>query len=106
MAGSDERIDLLASQSYDNEGAAFAALSEAVSIVNGEMEAAHVRGTTTEAFAGDVGQNLRKWIARLTEMVKAIVRQFNAMSYTIGVSWPAGVSVSITWTRVPATQPT
>jgi hypothetical protein len=35
-------------------------------------------------------------------MVKAIADQFAAMSYTIGVSWPAGVSVSITWTPKPA----
>jgi hypothetical protein len=103
MTEADQRLDDLAAGSYADEGDALAAITEAISIINGEITAQQARATLPDAegLAG-IGDVIRKWIEKLARMVKAIADQFAAMSYTIGVSWPAGVSVSITWTPKPA----
>jgi hypothetical protein len=40
-------------------------------------------------------------LEKLEAMLKKIAKQFAAMSYSITVSWPMGVSVTVTWTPGP-----
>jgi hypothetical protein len=103
----DERIELLTSGSYDDQGQALAAMTEVVSIVNMELQAESARAPqpgAEEFFGGAAGDRIRQWIEKLARMLKKIAEQFEAMSYTItvGVAWPPGVSVSVTWTPKPA----
>jgi hypothetical protein len=103
MGGPDERLDELAGRPYQDEGDALAAITEAISIVNGELAAQQARATMAGAEGlAPIGDVIRRWIEKLARMVKAIAEQFEAMTYTIGVNWPLGVSVSISWTPKPA----
>jgi hypothetical protein len=42
-------------------------------------------------------QRLRKWVERLFKAAGELARRFAAVSFTITVSFPAGVSVSVTF---------
>ena len=87
------RLDALAEASYASSGDAFAALDEATRTINQGVARSRADGLTEES----VGDRLRRWIDKLEEVVRAIAKQLSAASYSIGVSWPAGVSVSISW---------
>lgn len=103
MGGPDDRLDALAARQFGDEGDAFAAITEAVSIINGEIAAQQARATMAGAEGlAPIGDVIRHWIEKLVAMVRAIAEQFAAMTYTIGVNWPLGVSVSISWTPKPA----
>ena len=97
----DARIDTLTGDTYASPGDALAAVTEAAAIINAAISAEHERTPNVETFAGfggsDFGDRIRKWLNKLEEMLKAIAKQFAALSYSISVSWPMGVSISVTW---------
>src|SRR5215208_1906309 len=96
----DVRLDSLVARDYDDEGDALAAIVEATAIINREIEMdyARARESGVEGFAaGDIGDRLRKWIKKLVEFVKSVARRFSALSYSISVSAPFGVSATVSW---------
>jgi hypothetical protein len=98
----DARVDELAQRSYSDTGEAFAALTETTAIINRAMKSEAERpiaGAGVVGFGGgDIGDRIRNWINKLEEMLRVIAKQFRAMSYSVAVNWPLGVSVSVTWT--------
>ena len=96
----DAQLDSVTGRSYESEGDALAAIAEATAIINREIEAEYARAGApgAEGFArGDFGERLRKWIEKLSQLVKQVAKQFAALSYSITVSVPLGVSVTIGW---------
>jgi hypothetical protein len=100
-AEQNARIETLTGHTYDSPGDALAAVTETAAIINAEIDAERQRVALVEGFAGfgegDFGERIRKWLNKLEEMLKKIAEQFEALSYTITVSWPMGVSISVTW---------
>jgi hypothetical protein len=97
----DARIETLTGQAYESPGDALAAVTEVAAIVNAAISAEHERIPSVETFAGfaesDFSDRIRKWLNKLELMLKAIAEQFAALSYSITVGWPMGVSITVTW---------
>jgi len=98
--GREERIDALTAERYKTPGGATAAITEVTALINTEI-AAYARSEPDETFAGFAGtafgDRLRRWLDRLEHLVREMAKEFAALSYTLTVSWPLGVSVSVTW---------
>jgi hypothetical protein len=106
----DRRLDQLAQTRYTDSASALAALAEATGLVNEALAAdpddMTVRGVVMESdltiTAGllrsdDLRDRLRRWIEKLREAARVVARQFSALSYSVSVSFPGGVSVGVTW---------
>lgn len=96
----DARIETLTEQEFDTPGEALAAATEVSAIINSSIAAEQQRVGdvgTLSALGGDLGDKLRKWLDKLEQLVKKIAAQFGALSYSLTVGWPLGVSVTITW---------
>jgi hypothetical protein len=103
MEGQDERdrrIDALTGERYKTPGGAAAAITEVTALINAEI-AEYAQAEQDETFAGFAdtafGDRLRRWLNKLEDLLRAIAKEFVALSYTLTISWPLGVSVSLTW---------
>lgn len=67
-------------------GAELAMLSEAVALINMRM-----------AKGGEPDERVRKWIKKLYEAAKTVAGRHDALSFSITVGLPVGVSVTVTW---------
>jgi len=72
-----------------------AALAQMTAVINAELSGATADGT--DALAPATGERLERWIERLRAVAEEVVHQFGALSYSITVGLPAGVSVTVTW---------
>lgn len=72
-----------------------AALAQMTAVINAELADTTVAGT--DLVAGDTGERLERWIERLRAVAEKVVDEFGALSYSITVGLPAGVSVTVTW---------
>jgi hypothetical protein len=97
----DARIEALTTHDYETPGAGLAAATETAAIINNEIKAEDERRPRGEGFTGfgdDFGDRLKKWLDKLEQLLKRIAQEFVAMSYSVTVAWPWGVSVTVTWT--------
>jgi len=72
-----------------------AALAQMTAVINAELSCTTAAGT--DALAPATGERLERWIERLRAVAEEVVHQFGALSYSITVGLPAGVSVTVTW---------
>jgi hypothetical protein len=96
-AGNEERLrelrELSVSRRSDSPTDAMVALFEATRIVNeeiGDLSAAAMR-------SADVRERLKRWVDALADIALKVAEQSHALTYTISVGLPAGVSVGLTW---------
>jgi len=72
-----------------------AALAQMTAVIIAELSGTTAAGT--DALAPATGERLERWIERLRAVAEEVVHQFGALSYSITVGLPAGVSVTVTW---------
>jgi hypothetical protein len=87
----DAQLDAVVGRRPASKADALASIAEATAIINRQIDVEYTRagGPGVEGFAaGDIGDRLRKWIEKLTELVEGIARQFSAVSYSITVGVP------------------
>jgi hypothetical protein len=108
----DKKLETLTNTKFADAPDALAALAEATGVVNAALEASEpgaVAGLQGQGEfdvkvysywslpGGDTRERLRRWIEKLKEIVKSIAEQFAALSYSVSVSIPGGVSVGVSW---------
>jgi hypothetical protein len=81
-------LDELEGREFENEDDAFASIAVVAAAIN----------ETWESLAAIERQRrLREWLRRLHAVTRRAAEQFGALSFSITVSFPLGVSVSVTW---------
>lgn len=80
---------------FGDEAEAIAALAEMTYTINKELGGDDAQTLTAE----DRGERLRKWVERLAKIAKQIAEKFGALSFSITVGFPAGVSVTVTFSE-------
>jgi hypothetical protein len=90
----DDHLSELSRKDFRSAAEGLAALAVLTGEINTEL-AAHSK--RLGLAPGDVPDKLEEWISRLEAIAADIARQFSALSYSVGVSFPVGVSVSIAW---------
>jgi hypothetical protein len=108
----DQKLDTLAGARFADAPDALAALAEATGAINAALEESEpgaVAGLQRQDElgvkiysywslpGGDTRERLRRWIEKLRGIVKSIAEQFAALSYSVSVSIPGGVSVGVSW---------
>jgi hypothetical protein len=83
-------LDRLESERFKNEDDAFASIALAADAINQAW--ADASTWTLE----DRQERLHKWLSKLDHVARRAADQFEALSFSIAVSFPPGVSVSIT----------
>lgn len=93
-------IDRARGDSYPDAGAALADIYMVSAELNRELkETVDERRDLETAFSNDIGDRLREVLARFTEMVESVCRQFGGDSYSVTAGFPMGVTATITWER-------
>lgn len=91
------RLDSLRVSGFVDVADGLAELAVATAMINKELENSSGQ-ITAGAFDGDaIRERLRRWIEKLREIAEAVARQFDALSYSVSVSLPGGVSAGISW---------
>ncbi|HZQ82272.1 MAG TPA: hypothetical protein VFB25_09895 [Gaiellaceae bacterium] len=85
----DAQLRALEGREWRSAAEALAAVAEATASIN-----AHVAGVAQDRAVPD---RLEHWIERLSAIAADVARTFDAFTYSVGVSIPGGVSVSISW---------
>jgi len=110
----DRRLQELSQTRFSDPADGLAALLEAAGAVNEALAAesdettlrgVEARGETLSLYhiqpsflrSSDVRERLRRWIEKLRQIAKSIAEQFQALSYSVSVSIPGGVSVGVSW---------
>lgn len=117
----DVALDALANRRFGDVDEGLAALAEATGLVNANLtepagDPMRVTGIerrgdvlTGRAWTlrSDAPERLRRWIVKLRAAASSIAEQFGASSYSVSVSFPAGVSVGVEWSveRRPSDRP-
>lgn len=89
--------DLLATyeeRDFADEAEALAAIAHVATAINEEWA---LQKQQAVVWTAEDRERLREWLGRLVAIVKRVVTQFGALSYSITVGFPLGVSVSITF---------
>ena len=92
--GIEPTLAAFAQERFSDVDSAMATLAQATALVNEELGATHTLGAEPSA---DTPKRLARYIGLLGDLAASIARQFGALSYSISVGLPAGVSVGITW---------
>jgi hypothetical protein len=91
----DAQLLTLEHRDWRSPSEALAAIAEVTASVNAQLASA---SQTYGVTGGDVvPDRLEHWIERLSAVAADVARVFGALSYSVGVSIPGGVSVSISW---------
>jgi hypothetical protein len=91
----DDQLAAIESRGISSSASAMAALAQMTAVINAELSGTTAAGT--DALAPATGERLERWIERLRAVAEEVVHQFGALSYSITVGLPAGVSVTVTW---------
>ncbi len=86
---------------FADEAEALAAIAHVAIAINEEWASQEQEAVTWTME--DREKRLREWLEKLVEIVKRVVKQFAALSYAITVSFPLGVSATITFPPPPTT---
>lgn len=89
-------LDELQQSDFKDVGDAMGGLTAAIAAVNTEITSMDV-GTEGFLALGGKGDRIRNWLKRLWALVKKIATQFGAISYSVSIGFPAGVSVDFEW---------
>jgi hypothetical protein len=109
----DARLDQLAQTPFADADQGLAALAEATGVINEALVVQSragddvIRGMESRGGGATIGasvlrsqatqERLSRWIEKLRQLAKAVAEQFAALSYSISVSFPGGVSVGVSW---------
>jgi hypothetical protein len=90
----DAQLETLEGRDWHSASEALAAIAEVTASINGHIAAStQLQGVTADA----VPDRLEHWIDKLSRVAAEVARAFGAFTYSVGVSVPGGVSVSISW---------